>query len=85
MPTHTQSRNAAQESAQHFFRIVDLRPDALAKQMRKKERAASAANTARLRELRLAKEAAEKQAAENGAALRPKPVRAVRSVVRMTY
>jgi len=85
MPKPTQPRNAAQKSAQHYFKKADLQPDALAKQVRKKERAASAANTARLRELRLAKEAAEKQAGENGAAPRRKPVRAARTVVRMTY
>ena len=86
MPRPMQPRNAAQKSAQQYFKKTDLQPDALAKQLRKKERAAGAANTARLRELRLAKEAAEKQAAdENGAAPRPKSVRAARSVLRLTY
>jgi len=61
--------------------------------VRKKERAASVANTARLRELRLAKEAAEKQAKDNLAAenagsdptTQRKRARPVRSVVRMSY
>ena len=90
MANQTPPRNAAQKNAQNYFRRADLQPDAAAKQARKKERVAGAANTARLRELRLAKEAAEKQerdklAAETGAAPRPKRARAVKSVVRMTY
>jgi hypothetical protein len=89
----TQPLNAAQKNAQHYFRKADLQPDALAKQTRKKERMAGAANTARLRELRLAKEAEEQQAkdklaAEQGTAApagqRRRP-RAVKSVVRMNY
>ena len=62
----------------HFF----------AKKLQKKERVASAANTARLRELRLAKEAAEKQANEAAGidpAKKRKSARAVKSVVRMSY
>ena len=83
-------RTAAQKSARQYFTQTDLQPEQLAKQARKKERAAGAANTARLRELRLAKEAAEKQerdklAAEKGDTPRPKRARAVKSVVRMTY
>jgi hypothetical protein len=82
--------NSAQKNAQNYFRKFDLQSDKLAKQTQKKERNAVAANTARLRELRLAKEAAEKQerdrlAAESGAMPRPKRARAVKSVVRMTY
>ena len=81
------SQTAAQKNAQHYFRKADERPDALGKQMRKKERTARATNTARLRELRLAKEAAEKKV-ESGAAEPPargKPARKARTVVRMTY
>jgi hypothetical protein len=90
MVNQTPPRNNAQKNAQTYFRKFDLQPDKLAKQSQKKERAAVAANTARLRELRLAKEAAEKQeqdklAAENGAKPRPKRARAAKSVVRMTY
>ena len=90
MTNPTQSRNAAQKSAQSFFRKSELQSETLTKQARKKERVALAANTAKLRELRLAKEAAEKQdrdrsAAENGEGSRLKRARAVKSVVRMTY
>jgi len=86
MANPTQSRNAAQNTAQNYFRKAELRPETLMKQARKKERVAVAANTAKLRALRLAKEAAEKQsAAENGTAPRPKQAGAVRTVVRMTY
>lgn len=93
MANPMQSQNAAQKNAEHYFRRAEQRPGTLGKQMRKKERAASATNTARLRELRLAEEAAEKEvadtlAAENTAA-EPAPRRkrapAVRSVVRMSY
>jgi hypothetical protein len=90
MANLTQSRNAAQKNAQNYFRKADAQPETLVKQARKKERVAAAANTAKLRELRLAKEAAEKQdkdnlAAESGEAPRAKRANAVRSVVRMTY
>jgi hypothetical protein len=93
MPKPTQPLNAAQKNAQHYFRKAELQPDTLAKQARKKERVAGAANTARLRELRLAKEAEEKQAkdklaAEQGGASPPaerKRARQTRSVVRMSY
>lgn len=85
--------NAAHKNAQNYFRKLDLQADTLAKQERKKERVAGAANTARLRELRLAKEAEEKQAkdklaAEQGEANpagERKRARPTRSVVRMTY
>ena len=92
MPKPTQPLNAAQKNAQHYFRKAELQPDTLAKQARKKERVAGAANTARLRELRLAKEAEEKQAkdklaAESGASPtgERKRARQTRSVVRMSY
>ena len=90
MTNLTQSRNAAQKNAQNYFKKAELGLETLVKRARKKERVAIAANTAKLRELRLAKEAAEKQdkdnsAAENGAARRPKRASTVKSVVRMTY
>jgi len=93
MTKPTQSLNAAQKNAQHYFRKAELQPDTLAKQMRKKERVAGAANTARLRELRLAKEAEEKQAKDKLAAEQGGPgstgqrkrARPARSVVRMSY
>ena len=85
----TQSRNAAQKNAQNYFK-AELQPETLIKQAWKKERVAVAANTAKLRGLRLAREAAEKRAddnlaAENGVASPPKRARTIRSVVRMTY
>jgi len=90
MTRPTQPQNAAQKNAQNYFRKAELQPETLLKQTRKKERVAAAANTAKLRGLRLAKEAAEKQEkdkmdAENGTAPRPKPARAVKSVLRLTY
>jgi hypothetical protein len=90
MANPMQSQNAAQKNAEHYFRRAEQQPDTLGKQMRKKERAANATNTARLRELRLAKEAAEKEVADNSAAAaEPAPGRkrapAFRSVVRMSY
>ena len=93
MAKSTQTLNAAHKNAQDYFKKTELQSDALAKQERKKERVAGAANTARLRELRLAKEAEEKQekdrlAAEQGGTNpsgERKRVRQTRSVVRMTY
>ena len=78
----------AQQSAEHYFRKAELQSETLAKKQQKKERVASAANTARLRELRLAKEAAEKQANEAAGvdpAKKRKPARTVKSIVRMSY
>ncbi len=81
-------RNSAQKNAQHYFSKAEPQSDTLAKKLQKKERAAVAANTARLRELRLAKEAAEKQANE-AAGIDPlkrrKSARTIKSVVRMSY
>ena len=80
-------RNSAQKNAQHYFSKGEPQSDNLAKKLQKKERAAVAANTARLRELRLAKEAAEKQANE-AAGIDPKlrkSARTIKSVVRMSY
>jgi hypothetical protein len=88
-----QSQNAAQKNAEHYFRRAEPQPETPGKQMRKWEHAASATNTARLRELRLAKEAAEKEVADKltaeNAVAEPTPRRkrapAVRSVLRMSY
>jgi hypothetical protein len=75
--------DSAQQKAQHYFRKAELQPDT-----HRKDRLAGKANTARLRELRLAKEAAEKQAAD-AAGVAPakerKPARRARSSVRMSY
>jgi hypothetical protein len=90
MTNLTQSRNAAHKNAQNYFRKAELQPETPIRQARKEERLAIVANTAKLRELRLAKEAAEGQdkdnlVDENGAPPRPKRASAGRSVVRMTY
>jgi hypothetical protein len=83
--SNPQSQNVAQKNAEKYFRQTELQPETRVKQARKKERVAVAANTARLRELRLAKEAAEKQDKDNlGAEVDARPKR-VRSVVRITY
>jgi hypothetical protein len=73
MANPMQSQNAAQKNAERYFRRTEPQPDTPGKQMRKWERAASATHTARLRELRLAKETTGKEAP------------AVRSVLRMSY
>lgn len=84
---NTPSRAKAQKNAQHYFGQTDRQSETLAKKLQKKERVAGAANTARLRKLRLAREAAEKQANE-AAGIDPnrrKRARKVKSVVRMSY
>jgi hypothetical protein len=90
MTNLTQSRNAAQKNAQNYFKKAELQPETLVKQGAQKRARQSLRTTAKLRELRLAKEAVERKdrdnsADENGAAPRPKRASAVRSVVRMTY
>ena len=83
--SNTPSRVNAHKNAQHYF--ADRQSETLAKKLQKKERVAGAANTARLRTLRLAKEAAEKQANE-AAGIDPTPrkrARKIKSVVRMSY
>lgn len=84
---NTSSRAKSHKNAQHYFGQTDRQSETLAKNLKKKERLAGAANTARLRELRLAKETAEKQASE-AAGLDPnrrKRTRKIKSVVRMSY
>jgi hypothetical protein len=58
--------NAAQKNAQKYFAHTEKgeKSETLAKQTRKKERAVDAAKTAKLRGLRLAKEAADKEEAD---------------------
>jgi hypothetical protein len=63
MSTPPKTPDAARKSAQTYFTHTEQRDRAI-KQEIEKERAASAAKTARLRALRLAKEAAEKEAAD---------------------
>lgn len=55
--------NSAQKGAQKYF-TKTAQDDALSKEIRKKERSATAAKTARLRALRLNKEAADRQEAD---------------------
>ncbi|HUJ48119.1 MAG TPA: hypothetical protein VLV55_13375 [Rhizomicrobium sp.] len=64
----TSDRDAARSRAQTHFSASDQR-DSLVKQMIESERAATAAKTAKLRALRLAKEEADRAAAANA----PKP------------
>jgi len=63
MANTTDARDAAQKRAQTHFTASEQR-DALVKQEIEKERAASAAKTARLKALRLAKEADDKVEAD---------------------
>jgi hypothetical protein len=60
-------RDQARRKAQNHFAASEQR-DALARKEIEKERAVSAAKTAKLRELRLAKEASDKEAASRLAA-----------------
>jgi len=81
MTTPSDPRDAARGKAQKYFTQSEHR-DTLVKQEIEKERAAVDAKTAKLRALRLAKEAAdreaaEKLAAEQGAARAKAPARKV--------
>jgi len=90
------SLNPAQKGAQKYFTKA-AQDDTLAKELRKKERSAMAAKTAKLRALRLAKEAADKEEADRlagqktDAAPSPKPKRVTApaakaaKVTRITY
>jgi hypothetical protein len=85
------SKTAWEKSAQSHFRKAEQSETSL-KQARKKERAADAAKTERLRALRLAKEAQDKLAAESevptNASVKPaarRPQQSKRSPVRMIY
>jgi len=98
MANPTTPQNNAEKNAQKYFRKADQN-DTLAKQSRKKERAADAAKTAKLRGLRLAKEQSDKDEADKVAAERaanqtgaPHPTKAKRvtaskppAMRRMTY
>ena len=88
-----QTENASQKSAQKYFAKAP-QDDSLAKEMTRKERALTAAKTARLRALRLAKEAADKEQADKLATQGPRTLPARRErrsaaksakVVRMSY
>jgi hypothetical protein len=67
MPKSSLPQNSSEKNAQKYFRKAE-QSDTSAKQSLKKERSAIAANTARLRGLRLAKEAQDKEEAEKVAA-----------------
>ena len=93
MDNPIKKQNAAQKSAQNFFAKTG-QDESLAKQSRKKERAAVDAKTAKLRELRLAKESSEKVEADRAAseapstpAVKRKRAAAVKApkVLRFTY
>jgi hypothetical protein len=84
-------QSTAEKGAQKYFK-KEIQDETLAKQTRKKERAADAAKTAKLRALRLAKEAADKEATEmqtaktGGVPAKRKRAAAVKStMVRMSY
>ena len=83
MNAPTDSRDAARGKAQKYFTQSEQR-DTLVKQEIEKERAALDAKTAKLRALRLAKEAADAEAAAKLAAEQPektKPKRATKKKV----
>lgn len=91
-------QNTAEKNAQKYFRKAE-QADTLAKQSRKTERNVAAVKTAKLRGLRLAKELADKEAAERqtaedsanntGVRLQTRPKRALKAkpaaMVRMSY
>ncbi|HXM00258.1 MAG TPA: hypothetical protein VN932_10035 [Rhizomicrobium sp.] len=77
MPSPSDSRDAARKRAQNHFTASEQR-DVAVKQEIEKERAAVAAKTAKLRALRLAKEATDKIEADRVAAEAP-PAKAKRS------
>ena len=69
MSQPTKPRDTVRKNAQNYFARAEQR-DKLVRQEIEKERAASAAKTAKLRALRLAKEAADKEEADKVAAER---------------
>ena len=88
MPKMPGEKTAA-TNAQAYFRRT-TRDDAAASQIRKEERAADAAKMAKLRRLRLEKEAADKLAAGNEPepakpAQEKRPARKPAGTVRITY
>jgi len=71
----TNTKNAARTRAQNHFAASEQR-DTLVKQIIQAERAALDAKTAKLRALRLAKEAADREAADKLPLVPAKPKRA---------
>ena len=70
MADQMKPQDSARKKAQNYFTQAEQR-DKVVRQEIEKERAASAAKTAKLRALRLAKEAADKEAADKLAAEKP--------------
>jgi hypothetical protein len=77
----TSTKNSARTRAQNHFTAAEQR-DSLVKQIIQAERAALDAKTAKLRALRLAKEAADKEAAANAPAPVAQPRRRASRVVK---
>ena len=76
----TTDRNAARSRAQNHFAASEQR-DSLVKQMIESERAATAAKTAKLRALRLAKEEADRIEAANRPVSEARPKTRTRKAV----
>lgn len=72
MANPSEQQAAARARAQNYFTQTEKR-DALIREELEKERSASAAKTAKLRALRLAKEAAEREEAAKNPPPPPKP------------
>jgi hypothetical protein len=72
MAGHSETRDAARNKAQNYFAASEQRDTAI-KQEIARERAAGDAKMAKLKALRLAKEAADKEAADKLAAEKPAP------------
>jgi hypothetical protein len=71
MANPTTPQQNTEKNAQKYFKKAGAQDETLAKQTRKKELAAAAAKTAKLRDLRLAKERADKEASDKLAAEQP--------------
>lgn len=79
MSNSSDQQSAARQRAQNYFTQTEKR-DALVREEIEKERAASAQKTAKLRALRLAKEAADREEAAKIAAAAPPKAPAARRV-----
>jgi hypothetical protein len=94
MPSSTKPHNAMEKNAQKYFRKAEQN-ETTAKQNSRTERAKAAGKTAKLRELRLAKEQADNEEleriaaekAKNGVPAARKRVEKVKppAMIRMTY
>jgi hypothetical protein len=79
----SKTTEAARKAAQTHFTQSEQRDKAIKHEI-EKERAATAAKTARLKALRLAKEATEREEAEKRKAAAPKPAAPVQKRKRIT-